>query len=101
MADFAQLGTAAAPALGWTADDFLSAYENNRQRAVLSLLESTPLASAVIDFAKHGTFGLVRHPNFSTFSTTASVNRYHGRDPGSADSTRGRRHITLLTSYGV
>jgi hypothetical protein len=47
MADFALWSVAAFPAYGWTADDFLAAYEDNRQRGVEDALEADPLAAAV------------------------------------------------------
>ena len=43
MADFATWGAAAAPALGWTADQFLSAYEANRRQADDAPLQTSPL----------------------------------------------------------
>jgi putative DNA primase/helicase len=50
MTDFAVWAAAAAPAFGWTADDFLQAYTRNREEAVERVLEADPVADAVIDF---------------------------------------------------
>ena len=52
MADFAALGAAAAPALGWTAADFRNAYQANREQAVDRVLEADPVAEAIIEFAR-------------------------------------------------
>ena len=52
MADFAVWAAAAAPAFGWTADEFLQAYARNRQEAVARVLEADPVAEAVIEFAE-------------------------------------------------
>lgn len=47
MVDFAQWGTAAEAALGLEPGQFLEAYEKNRTTASLSVLESTPLVTAL------------------------------------------------------
>ena len=52
MADFAVWAAAATPAFGWTADDFLRAYQGNREEAVARVLEADPVAEAVIEFAR-------------------------------------------------
>lgn len=48
MADFSRWACAAAPALGWTAPDFLTAYTRNRFEAATAVLEADPVAQAVI-----------------------------------------------------
>jgi len=48
MADFCVLGMAAAPALGWSEDDFFDAYETNRAQAVEVSLEANPVATAIL-----------------------------------------------------
>ncbi len=60
MADFALWVSAAAPALGFTADDFLRAYSHNRASAHELAVEASPLATALTTFVKskgewHGT----------------------------------------------
>ena len=52
MADFAVWAAAAMSAFGWTAAEFLRAYEANRQEAVARVLEADPVAEAVIAFAR-------------------------------------------------
>jgi hypothetical protein len=52
MADFAAWGIAVAPALGWTADEFLDAYRQNGQSALLSVLEAEPIAEPLIAFVR-------------------------------------------------
>ena len=49
MADFARIGCAAAPALGWTAESFLHAYANNRQCANSVSLEGSAIAAAILE----------------------------------------------------
>lgn len=48
MADFAQWACAAAPALGWTQEQFLQAYTHNIQSASDLVLEASPVAHAVL-----------------------------------------------------
>ncbi|HEX2256322.1 MAG TPA: hypothetical protein VHG92_06420 [Afifellaceae bacterium] len=48
MADFAVWGMAVAPALGWSEQDFLTAYDANRKAGQLSVLETDPVAEALI-----------------------------------------------------
>ena len=50
MADFHRRSIAAASALGWTPDEFRSAYEDNRKAADQVALESSPIAEALIQF---------------------------------------------------
>ena len=57
MADFARSAAAAAPALGWTQDDFLTAYSDNRSAAIGAEIEASPVAAAVLRFLdQHGDF---------------------------------------------
>ncbi len=48
MADFAVWGIAVAPALGWSENDFLAAYEENRNAAQLFVLETDIVADAIV-----------------------------------------------------
>ena len=48
LADFARRGAAAAPAVGWTAEQFLSAYEENRKVGNVSALEASAVAQGAI-----------------------------------------------------
>lgn len=48
MADFARWAAAGVPALGFTADQFITAYRSNIRGAADLALESSPVASAVI-----------------------------------------------------
>jgi putative DNA primase/helicase len=50
MADFAQWACAAAPALGWSAEQFLHAYTRNIQSANDLVLDASPVAQAVLKF---------------------------------------------------
>jgi len=50
MADFAKWAAAGVPALGFTSDQFASAYANNRQRSAELTVESSPVAAAVLVF---------------------------------------------------
>jgi hypothetical protein len=56
MADFARWSCAAAPALGWTADQFLEAYSHNIQSASDLVLEASPIAQAVLKLMEHQHF---------------------------------------------
>lgn len=49
MADFARWGAAAAPALGWKEENFMSSYQRNLQHAIEVTLDSNLVASAVRD----------------------------------------------------
>jgi hypothetical protein len=48
LADFARRGAAAAPAVGWTAEQFLSAYDENRKVGHVTALEASAVAQAAI-----------------------------------------------------
>jgi 5S rRNA maturation endonuclease (ribonuclease M5) len=50
MADFALWAVAAAPALGFTKNEFLEAYGLNRAETSASALECSPIASVLIEF---------------------------------------------------
>lgn len=52
MADFAMWSVAASPGLGWSADEFLTAYERNRAGAHLVALEAAPIGAAVMRFLR-------------------------------------------------
>jgi hypothetical protein len=54
MADFTRLACAAAPVFGWTEDDMLRALEGNRAMANTAVIESDPIAGAVMDEAAGG-----------------------------------------------
>jgi hypothetical protein len=56
MADFALWSCAAAPALGWTAEQFLQAYSHNIQSANDLVLEASPVAQAVLQMLEHQHF---------------------------------------------
>jgi putative DNA primase/helicase len=53
MADFARWSCAAAPALGWTAEQFLQAYNHNIQSANDLVLDASPVAQAVLQLLEH------------------------------------------------
>jgi hypothetical protein len=53
MADFARWSCAAAPALGWTEEQFLQAYTHNIQSASDLVLDASPLAQAVLKLVEH------------------------------------------------
>jgi hypothetical protein len=53
MADFARWACAAAPALGWTEEQFLQAYTQNIQSANDLVLEASPVAQAVLKLMEH------------------------------------------------
>lgn len=50
MADFATWAAAGLPALGYTANDFLTAYTRNREHLAELALEASPVASALVSF---------------------------------------------------
>lgn len=50
MADFATWAAAGLPALGFTADDFLTAYTRNRDHLAELAVEASPVASALVAF---------------------------------------------------
>lgn len=50
MADFAQWAAAGLPALGFTQDEFLAAYQSNQDKAIEAGLESSKIGQAVIRF---------------------------------------------------
>jgi hypothetical protein len=52
QADFARWAVAAAPALGHSADDFLRAYAKNRKGATAQVIESSPVALAILNLMK-------------------------------------------------
>jgi hypothetical protein len=56
MADFAQVATAAEPALGWQAGSFLRSYSGNREAANDLALEASPLAGPIRVVAAAGGF---------------------------------------------
>ncbi|NBN65939.1 hypothetical protein GWI71_19775 [Microvirga tunisiensis] len=47
MADFARLMAAAEPGLGWTAGEFITAYEANRRETAEAVFEGDPVAVAI------------------------------------------------------
>lgn len=50
MADFAVWAAAGLPALGFTADEFMTAYTRNREHLAEMALEASPVASALVQF---------------------------------------------------
>jgi hypothetical protein len=56
MADFTRWACAAAPALGWTQEQFLQAYSSNIQSANDLVLEASPVAQAVLKLMEHQHF---------------------------------------------
>ena len=56
MADFARLACAAAPAFGWTAEAMLETIEQNRAEAVTAVIEADPVAVAVSQLVRQGTW---------------------------------------------
>ena len=48
MADFAEWGFAVAPAIGWSAEDFASAYWANRNEAFEAAIEDDPIAQPIL-----------------------------------------------------
>jgi len=57
MADFAVWASASAPALGFTQDEFLDAYDRNRGEVNAVALEDAPIAPALLELAKDGFHG--------------------------------------------
>lgn len=57
MADFATWAAAAMPALGFTPQDFLIAYRKSVRSATLGAIESSPVATAVIELAERSPGG--------------------------------------------
>lgn len=50
MADFATFAAAGIGALGYTAEDFLTAYKNNQESGMSSGIEASPVGCAIQDF---------------------------------------------------
>lgn len=48
MADFAVWGMAVAPALGWSAEDFLAAYTGNAAAVTETVIDNDPIAEAIL-----------------------------------------------------
>ncbi len=104
MADFAVWGMAVAPALGWTEEAFLAAYEQNRKAGQLAVLEGDPLADALIRLVEgkgewEGTAtSLLKKLN----STNPSIRCFRGwpRSPASLGATI-RRLKPLLGAVGI
>ena len=57
MADFATWAAAAMPALGFTAQDFLSAYRTSIRSATLGAIEASPVATAIIQLSERNPAG--------------------------------------------
>lgn len=57
MADFATWAAAAMPALGFTAQQFLTAYRQSIRSATLGAIESSPVAIAVIELSERNPAG--------------------------------------------
>ena len=104
MADFAVWGIAIAPGLGWSEEDFLTAYERNRRAVQLAVLEGDPVADALIRLVEgvgewEGTATkLLKRLN----STNNSIRCFRGwpRGPASLGATI-RRLRPLLVGVGV
>lgn len=56
MADFARWSIAAAPALGFTGDDFIMAYEENRRKSTTVALDDSPIYLPLHHMLKDGDF---------------------------------------------
>jgi hypothetical protein len=52
MADFARWVCAAAPALGWEASEFLSAYEDNRRESIDIELDAVPITGPLLEVVR-------------------------------------------------
>lgn len=57
MADFARWMTAAEPALKWKSGDFMTAYRENQDNSSSIIVESSPVAKAIMQFMKNHTDG--------------------------------------------
>jgi len=57
MADFACWAAAAMPALGFTSEQFLTAYRTSIRSATLGAIEASPVASAVIELSERNPAG--------------------------------------------
>jgi hypothetical protein len=53
MADFAKWATAGLPALGFSADEFMAAYQRNRDELMETAIDASPVASALVRFMEH------------------------------------------------
>ena len=54
LADFARRGAAVAPAIGWTAEKFLSAYDENRKVGNVTALEASAVAQGLMALLTEG-----------------------------------------------
>jgi hypothetical protein len=57
MADFAVWSAAAAPALGWSAEEFLTAYERNRSAVHEIAIEDSQVGHLILEIGRHGFSG--------------------------------------------
>ncbi len=82
MADFSRWACAAAPALGWTAPDFVRVYGDNRAASVALSIESSPIGPALV--------GLMSQRN-EWSGTSADLLAELGGDRHSDERTRQRK----------
>lgn len=78
MADFATWAAAGVPALGFTADEFVTAYTRNRDHLADLAVEASPVASALVAF-------MLVHKTW-TGSSTELLGRLADVNPGAAGS---------------
>ncbi len=90
MADFATWAAACAPALGWTADEFIKAYSGNREEAQSVASELSTLANVIEAWAEKKTglfFTGTPQELFEKLGQRASFQQKHSRDwPNDAKS---------------
>ena len=104
MADFAKWAAAGVPALGFTREQFVSAYRRNQAEAVALGLESSVVASAVRSFAeRQGRWKGTARELLSRINQEADADR---NMPGWPHSPKGlqtilRRLAPSLRSIGI
>ena len=81
MADFALWSTAAEPALGLSAGEFIAAYTGNRETANVSVLECSPVAKYIFDVAQGDGWSGTASELLAQFNEQAGFERTDGK-PG-------------------
>ncbi|MBV5304438.1 MAG: hypothetical protein JZU70_09615 [Chlorobium sp.] len=64
MVDFCHLGEAMAQSMGHKEGTFLELYNENRKESVIRSIESSPIASAILDMAQESAFETVFHGTY-------------------------------------
>jgi hypothetical protein len=102
MADFAVWAAAAAPALGWTGDEFLAAYRRNRGDVNAVAIDDAPVAPAVLELAETGFRGTASEllERLASLDEAAAKRQGWPKAPGNLSATL-RRLAPNFRALGV